>query len=152
MTDGAAALAWLQARPGRNGKTGILGTCSGGRHALLIASRTPGFDAVIDLWGGGVVARPEDASPARPVAPIDYTADLSAPLLGLFGNDDQHPTPAQVDTHEAALQAAGKDYQFHRYDGAGHGFTYYHTAMYRPEQAMDAWNKIFSFLADKLHP
>ena len=107
---------------------------------------------MIDLWGGGVVARPEDASPARPVAPIDYTADLSTPLLGLFGNDDQHPTPAQVDTHEAALRAAGKDYQFHRYDGAGHGFTYYHTPMYRPEQAMDAWNKIFSFLADKLHP
>lgn len=152
VADGAAALAWLKARPSNNGKVGILGTCSGGRHALLIASRTPGFDAVIDLWGGGVVAGPEDATPARPVAPIDYTAKLSAPLLGLFGNDDQHPTPAQVDTHEAALQAAGKDYQFHRYDGAGHGFTYYHTPMYRPEQAMDAWNKIFGFLADKLHP
>ena len=152
VADGAAALAWLSARPSNNGKAGILGTCSGGRHALLIASRTPGFDAVIDLWGGGVVARPEDATPARPVAPIDYTAELSAPLLGLFGNDDQHPAPAQVDTHEAALQAAGKDYQFHRYDGAGHGFTYYHTPMYRPEQAMDAWTKIFSFLTDTLRP
>jgi carboxymethylenebutenolidase len=151
VADAEAALAWLRARPTHNGKAGILGTCSGGRHALLAASRVPGFDAVIDLWGGGVVMAPEDLSPARPVAPIDYTADLDTPLLGLFGNDDQHPTPEQVDLHEQALKAAGKQYEFHRYDGAGHGFTYYHTPMYRQEQAMDAWARIFGFFAATLH-
>jgi carboxymethylenebutenolidase len=151
VADGAAALAWLQARPNHNGKVGILGTCSGGRHAVLVASLVPGFDALIDLWGGGVVMAPEDATPARPVAPIEYTDRLVTPLLGLFGNDDQSPTAAQVDVHEAALKAAGKDYEFHRYDGAGHGFTYYHTGLYRHEQAMDAWNKMFVFFADKLH-
>ena len=51
--------------------------------------------------------------------PIDYTADLTAPLLGLFGNDDTHPSPEQVDLHEAELKRHGKDYEFHRYDGAG---------------------------------
>src|SRR5690606_6190123 len=39
VADCAAALAWLRARPGHNGKVGILGTCSGGRHAVLVASR-----------------------------------------------------------------------------------------------------------------
>jgi carboxymethylenebutenolidase len=82
-------------------------SCSGGSHALLAASRVSGFDAVIDLWGGGVIQAPEELSPARPVAPIDYTADLSAPLLGLFGNDDSHPPPAQVDQHEAKLKRHG---------------------------------------------
>ena len=48
----------------------------------------------------------EELSPARPVAPIDYISDLSAPLLGLFGNDDRYPTPEQVDQLEAELQAA----------------------------------------------
>jgi carboxymethylenebutenolidase len=150
VADAEAALAWLKARPTHNGKVGILGTCSGGRHALLAASRLEGFDAVIDMWGGGVVAAKEDATPARPVAPIEYTDALTAPLLGLFGNDDQSPSPEQVDVHEHALRDAGKDYEFHRYDGAGHGFIYYHAPIYRPQQAMDAWDKIFRFFGDKL--
>jgi carboxymethylenebutenolidase len=121
VADCAAALAWLKAQPSGNGKAGIIDTCSGGRHALLAASRVPGFDAVADLWGGGVVGAREELSPARPVAPIDYTADLEAPLLGLFGTDDSHPSPAQADLHEAELKRHGKAYEFHRYDGAGHG-------------------------------
>jgi carboxymethylenebutenolidase len=145
VADCEAALAWLKAQPVSNGKAGIIGTCSGGRHALLAASRVAGFDAVADLWGGGVIMAKEDLSEARPVAPIDYTADLRAPLLGLFGNDDRHPTPEQVDQHEAELKRLGKQYEFHRYDGAGHGFFYYHTPMYRPEQAMDGWAKVTGF-------
>ena len=97
-----------------------------------------------------MIQAPEELTPARPVAPIDYTADLSAPLLGLFGNDDSHPSPAQVDQHEAELKRLGKDYEFHRYDGAGHGFFYYHTPMYRPEAAMDGWAKVFGFFGGHL--
>ena len=87
--DLAAAKDWLLAQPTSNGKVGILGTCSGGRHALLTASTRPGFDAVVDLWGGGVIMGPDELSPARPVSPLDYTADLNTPLLGIFGNDDR---------------------------------------------------------------
>jgi len=36
---------------------------------------------------------PDKLSPRQPVAPIDYTADLPCPLLGLFGEDDQKPDP-----------------------------------------------------------
>jgi carboxymethylenebutenolidase len=109
-----------------------------------------GFDAVADLWGGGVIMAKGDLSEARPVAPIDYTAELQAPLLGIFGNDDRHPTPAQVNAHEEELKRHGKQYEFHRYDGAGHGFFYYHTPMYRPEQAMDGWAKVFGFFGRHL--
>jgi carboxymethylenebutenolidase len=150
VADCAAALAWLKALPTSNGKVGIIGSCSGGRHALLAASRVPGFDAVVDLWGGGVIAAKEELSPSRPVAPIDYTADLAAPLLGIFGNDDSHPSPEQVDLHEAELKRHGKAYEFHRYDGAGHGFFYYHWPIYRPEQAMDGWEKVFAFFGSQL--
>lgn len=150
VADLSAARDWLAALPTASGKIGILGSCSGGRHSLLTASLTPGFDAVIDMWGGGVVVPPEEATPARPVAPVEYTDQLNIPLLGLFGNEDKSPTAEQVDAHEARLKAAGKDYEFHRYDGAGHGFTYYHTPLYRQEQAMDAWGKIFAFFGEKL--
>jgi carboxymethylenebutenolidase len=150
VADLAAAREWVLAQPDSNGKTGIIGTCSGGRHALLTASETPGFDAVADLWGGGVVMRPEDLSPVRPVAPIDLTPQLSAPLLGIFGNDDQYPSPEQVDLHEEELEKYGKEFEFYRYDGASHGFFYYFAPMYRPEATMDAWGKIFTFFGQHL--
>jgi carboxymethylenebutenolidase len=148
--DCTAALDWLKAQPSSNGKVGIIGSCSGGRHALLVASRVRGFAAVVDLWGGGVIMPEDQLSPARPVAPIEYTADLDAPLLGLFGNDDQYPSPEQVDLHEAELTKHGKTFEFHRYDGASHGFFYYQTPAYRPEQAMDGWEKVFSFFETHL--
>jgi carboxymethylenebutenolidase len=150
VADCAAAREWLLAQPGSTGKTGIIGTCSGGRHALLTAGRTSGWDAVADLWGGGVIMSEEELSPARPVAPIKLVGDLSAPLLGLFGNDDHYPTPEQVDQLEAELVRHGKEFDFYRYDGASHGFFYYFAPIYRPEAAMDGWEKIFAFFGDKL--
>ena len=150
VTDGAAALDWLREKSWFSGKAAVMGTCSGGRHAVLVASLVPGFSAVVDLWGGNVVMAADQLTEARPVAPIDYTDRLEVPLLGLFGNEDRSPAPAQVDAHEEALKRHGREYEFHRYDGAGHGFFYYHTPLYRPEQAMDGWEKIFDFLHRKL--
>jgi carboxymethylenebutenolidase len=129
-----------------NGKVGVFGTCSGGRHAFLSACRIPGFAAVVDCWGGRVVMTPEELTPKQPVAPVDYTADLSCPVLGIFGNEDHSPTPEQVNQLEEALKQHGKSYEFHRYDGAGHGFFYHNRPNYRQEQAVDGWNKVFAFL------
>jgi carboxymethylenebutenolidase len=146
--DLAGAMQLLRAQPTNNGKVGIIGTCSGGRNAYLTAGRTPGgFDVVGDLWGGRVVAGPEDLNEKAPVAPLDYTKDLTAPVLGLFGNEDQNPTPEAVNTLEAELKKHGKTYEFHRYDGAGHGFFYYDRPNYRQQQTMDGWSKIFPFFA-----
>jgi carboxymethylenebutenolidase len=144
--DLAGAMQYVRALPYSNGKVGIFGTCSGGRHAYLAACRAPGFDAVVDCWGGRVVMSQDDLNSKFPVSPLDYTKDLSAPLLGLFGNDDKNPTPEQVNQHEAELKKYAKTYEFHRYDGAGHGFFYYHSPAYRQAQAVDGWEKVFAFL------
>jgi carboxymethylenebutenolidase len=151
VNDLSGAAEWLRAQPNSTGKVGIIGTCSGGRQAVLAASRAPkAFDALADLWGGRVVAPQESLTPKQPVAPVAYTSDLQAPLLGLFGNDDQAPAPADVDAHEAELKKHGKKYEFHRYDGAGHGFFYYDRPAYRQQQAMDGWNKVFAFFDKNL--
>ncbi len=144
--DVAGAMAFLRSLSYINGKIALFGTCSGGRHAYLAACRLPSVDAVIDCWGGRVVMSESDLNPNHPVAPIEYTADLTCPMLGLFGNDDTSPSPEQVDLHEQALIEHGKIYEFHRYPDAGHGFFYYHRPNYRQQQAVDGWERIFTFL------
>ena len=150
VADVEGALHYLRALPNCSGKVGCFGTCSGGRLAFLAGCRLKGLDAVVDCWGGRVVMSKEELTPSQPVAPIDYTKGLSAPLLGLFGNEDKSPPPDQVDLHEAELKKHGKQYEFHRYDGAGHGFFYYDRPMYRVEQALDGWKKVFAFFEKHL--
>jgi carboxymethylenebutenolidase len=148
VADAVAAADWLRCNPLASGKVGIMGFCSGGRHSFLAACRRPDvFDAVVDCWGGNVIVDdPSQLTDKRPVAPIDYTASLKAPLLGLFGNEDHNPSRDQVDRTEAVLKEHGKTYEFHRYDNAGHGFFATARPMYRVEAANDGWDKVFAFL------
>jgi carboxymethylenebutenolidase len=139
------AMQHLRSLPYGNGRVGVFGTCSGGRQAFLAACRVKGFDAVVDCWGGRVVMSKEELTPKQPAAPIDYTKDLSCPLLGLFGEEDKGPTPEQVTRHEQELKKHGKTYEFHMYPNAGHGFFYYDRPAYRQQQAVDGWQKVFAF-------
>lgn len=150
VADLAGAARFLRALPNGNRKVGIFGTCSGGRHAYLAACQKTEFDAVIDCWGGRVVMREDELTPNQPVAPLAYTQGLNIPLLGLFGEQDQGPTPAQVSMHEAELKRLGKHYQFYMYPNAGHGFFYQNRPAYRQEQAMDGWEKVWAFLEKNL--
>ncbi len=148
--DVAGAARWLRASSNCTGKVGVFGTCSGGRHAVLSACRSRGFDALIDCWGGRVVMGPADLSPKQPVAPIDYIADLNCPILGIFGEEDKSPTPEHVAQLEAALSQHAKPHEFHMYPKAGHGFFYHNRPAYRQEQATDGWARVFDFLARTL--
>jgi len=149
--DVAGAMTFLRAQPNANGKVGIIGFCSGGRHAYLCACRIDQLDAIVDCWGGNVIVDDKSQLNAkRPVAPIDLTENLRAPLLGLFGNDDQNPTADQVNRTEAVLRRLGKDYEFHRYPDAGHAFFNTKRTAFRAEQAADGWAKIFVFLRKHL--
>jgi len=96
------------------------------------------------------VMAPSELGPKTPVAPIDYTKDLSCPMLGIFGEEDQFPTPQQVSQHEEALKKFGKTYEFHTYPKAGHGFFYYDKPMYRQEPAVEGWKEVFKFLEKNL--
>jgi len=149
--DVAGAMAFLRAQPNTTGKVGIIGFCSGGRHAYLCACRIEGVDAIVDCWGGNVIVDdPSQLNAKRPVAPIDLTGSLRAPLLGLFGNDDQNPTADQVNRTEAVLRRLGRTYEFHRYDDAGHAFFNTLRTAFRAEQAAAGWTKVFGFLGRHL--
>ncbi len=142
--DVAASADWLRSQPYSNGKVGVIGFCSGGRQAYMVACKLD-IDAAVDCWGGRVIVKPEDLNERSPERVIDMTPSMRAPLLGIFGNDDASPDPEQVNQTEAELRKHNKDYEFHRYDGAGHGFFATDRPAYRPEQAVDAWQKVFAF-------
>jgi carboxymethylenebutenolidase len=142
--DVGAAVQLLRDDPQCNGKVGVIGFCSGGRQAYMMACKLD-IDAAVDCWGGRVIAKPEELNERQPVAVIDMTPSMRCPLLGIFGNDDASPDPEQVNRTEEVLRSLGKEYEFHRYDGAGHGFFAADRANYRPEQAVDGWKKVFAF-------
>ena len=143
--DAAGALAFLRAQPYSSGRVGAIGFCSGGRQAYMLGCKLPALDAVVDCWGGRVIAPPDQLTPRQPVAVFDMTPDLACPLLGIFGNDDANPDVEQVNRIEAELKRLGKSYEFHRYAGAGHGFFAVDRPGYRPEQAVDGWKQVLTF-------
>jgi len=147
--DVAGAVAFLRSLASSNGKVATIGYCSGGRQSFLAACSLD-LDAAVDCYGAFVVGTPPDGFPLS-VEPIVHLAkDLSCPLLGLFGAEDQYPSPEQVDELEQALKEADKEFEFHSYEDAGHAFFAVDRPSYRPEAAKDGWQRIWEFFGRNL--
>jgi carboxymethylenebutenolidase len=142
--DVGGAAEYLRAMPSSNGKAGAIGYCSGGRQSFLAAVSLP-LDAAVDCYGAFVVGTPPEGMPLK-AGPLAHLApNLSCPLLGLFGAEDSHPSPDEVDELDKVLTEAGKTHEFHSYPGAGHAFFAVDRPAYRPEAAVDGWQKIWDF-------
>ena len=147
--DVGGAAAFLRSQPSSNGKVATIGYCSGGRQSFLAACSLD-LDAAVDCYGAFVVVSPPEGFPLS-VEPIVHLAtNLSCPLLGLFGADDQYPSPEQVDELEQALKEADKEFEFHTYEGAGHAFFATNRPSYRPEAANEGWQRIWEFFGRNL--
>jgi carboxymethylenebutenolidase len=142
--DVAGAAEYLKGLANSNGKIGTIGYCSGGRQSFLAAVSLK-LDAAVDCYGAFVVGEIPAGMPLKVTPIVDKTPNLSCPLLGLFGEEDSYPSPAQVTELEEALKANGKTYEFHSYPNAGHAFFAVNRPAYRPEAANDGWEKIFAF-------
>lgn len=149
VADVGGAADYLRGLPNSNGKVGVIGHCSGGRQAFLAALSLP-LQAAVDCYGAMVVGPVPEGWPLKLTPLVDRTPELTCPLLGLFGNEDKYPAPGQVDELERALQAAGKTHEIHRYDGAGHAFFAVERPAYRPEAAVDGWQRIFGWFGTYL--
>lgn len=128
-------------------RIGVMGHCWGGRLSWLHACHKPEYKASVVLYGGRIkLGMGEGSTP-----PIEMAGNIPCPVLGIFGNDDENPSPADVDDLDAALAAAGVPHEFHRYDGAGHGFQdFCNDDRYRKEAAEDAWQKLLAFFDGNL--
>jgi carboxymethylenebutenolidase len=132
---------YLAGRPDCTGKAGVIGFCLGGGFALLCAPR-PGFDVAAVNYG----EVPKDAESALAGA---------CPVVGSFGGRDpmgtQHPERLQ-----RALAVLEVPHDVHVYPGSGHRFMTESTGAgavfarigrmsYQPEDAADAWQRIYAF-------
>ena len=144
LGDLQGALDHVRGLPDATGKVGIIGFCSGGRVAYMAGCNLE-LDAAVDCWGGNVIPTPDRINENQPTPVIEMTPGMRCPILGLFGNDDANPDVEQVNAIESELLKHGKDYEFHRYDGAGHAFFNWAGASHRPQQAADGWEKVFDF-------
>jgi len=147
--DVGGAATHLRGLPTSNGKVGVIGYCSGGRQSVLAACHLD-LDAAIDCYGAFVTGTPPDGFPLQVSNLVDVLASLRAPLLGLFGAEDSHPSPEQVAELEQILTAHGKHFEFHTYPDAGHAFFAVDRPAYRVAAAVDGWEKITDFYAAKL--
>ena len=130
-----------------NDRIGIIGHCMGGRMALLGATAIHRIRACVDLYGGNSMVAWGDEDPP----PFERIKDIDCPVLGLFGNEDENPSPADVDAIAAEMTRHGVEHEFHRYDGAGHAFqNFLNPDRFRPGPSQDAWNRILSFLGNRL--
>ncbi|MEZ0108174.1 carboxymethylenebutenolidase [Catenulispora sp. EB89] len=149
IADVGTAAEYLRALPSANGKIGVIGHCSGGRQALLAACGLE-LQAAVDNYGAFVMVDSPESTGLRATSLEGRLAELSCPLLGNFGADDGYPSPEETARLEAALDKLGKTYDFKTYEGAGHAFFNVNRVSYRPEAAMDAWERIFEFYGEHL--
>jgi carboxymethylenebutenolidase len=147
--DVAGAVEHLRSLPGANGRFGVIGHCSGGRHAYLAACSLA-FDAAVDCYGAFIVEDPPEGMPKVMKPILQLAPNLGCPLLGLFGADDRFPAPAAVAALDAELTKLNKPHEFHSYEGAGHSFFSVDRPAYRPEAAVDGWRRIDDFFATNL--
>jgi carboxymethylenebutenolidase len=132
----AAAVQFLQSHGESNGRVGAIGFCWGGTMVNRLAAASPSLKAGVAYYGRQI--------PAERVPSIE-----AALLLQYAGNDE--PVNAGIPAYEAALQANGKKYLIHRYEGAQHAFNNdTNAARYNKPAADLAWERTVAFLKEQL--
>ena len=147
--DVAGAGEALKALGSSNGRLATIGYCSGGRQSFLAACSLA-LDAAVVCYGAFILASPPHSIPLK-VRPLrDAAEDLSCPVLGLFGAEDKNPTPQETAELAEVLRAAGKSFEFHTFEDAGHGFFATDRPSYRPAAATEGWRLIWDFFGRHL--
>ena len=130
------------------GKIACTGYCMGGTISWMSACLNRDIKAAAVYYSGGLITRQTNRN--RPGSPHSYAELLTAPVLGLFGEEDQNPPPADVRELDAELTKLGKTHEFHIYPNAGHGFFCDERPSYSKAAADDAWPRTLEWFKKHL--
>jgi len=144
MGDLDACVAWAKTQGGDTSRLGITGFCWGGRMTWLYAAHNPGVKAGV-AWYGRLVGA---STPLSPKHPVDLTARLHGPVLGLYGGQDAGIPLDTIDKMKTALSqgsVAAKASSFHVYAEAGHAFHADYRPSFVPGPAEDGWQRCLAW-------
>ena len=142
MADLDAPVASAKASAGGDtSKLAITGFCWGGRIVWLYSAHNPALKAGA-AWYGRLEGTKSELQPTHP---IDVAAKLNAPVLGLYGAEDNGIPVASVEKMTAALKAAGKPSEIVVYPKAPHAFHADYRPSYRQEPAEDGWKRLLAW-------
>jgi len=143
MADLTAIVGYVKKLPSaRADRIGVTGFCRGGLYTLLFAAQSPDVKAAVPWYG---TVKPAKTTGIRTAGPLDLTAQIKAPVLGLYGGADQGIPVADVTEMEAALKAAGKTAEFVIYSDAPHAFHADYRPSYRENSAIDGWARCLAW-------
>jgi carboxymethylenebutenolidase len=126
------------------GRLGITGFCWGGRIVWLYAAHSAAPRAGV-AWYGRLAG---EKNPLQPQHPLDVAGAVHAPVLGLYGAEDQSIPVATVEEMRKALAAgspAARASEIKVYPGAGHAFHADYRPTYKKEAAEDGWGRLLAW-------
>lgn len=147
IDDLKATLAYLKTLPfvAQTERVGCIGFCFGG-HVAFIAAGLPEVKATVAFYPGGIAT----GSPGEKEPTIAHADAIHGEILCLFGKKDPLIPHKDVETIDAALRQAGRDYEIVQYENTGHGFFCNQRGDFDPSAAEDAWDRVKSLLARRL--
>lgn len=132
----AAAVRYLASHPQSTGKVGAMGFCWGGGMVSAVAAIEPMLGAGAAYYG------------RQPGA--DRVPAIKAALQLHYAGKDERIN-AGIPAYKAALEAAGKTFEIHLYDGVDHAFNNdTNAARFNAAAATLAWGRSLAFLAAHL--
>ena len=81
--------------------------------------------------------------------PAEKVAGIACPVIAFYGAKDQRVN-AGIPGFQEAMRAAGKSFEHHVYDGAGHAFFNDDAPSYDVNAARDSWARLLAFFAKTL--
>lgn len=141
MSDLDASLVWAERNGGDLEHVGITGFCWGGRVTWLYTAHQPKVRAGV-AWYGKLAGETNLLTPAFP---LDVASRLKAPVLGLYGGQDQGIPLEDVEKMRVALNQAGSVGSvsaIHVYPDAPHAFYADYRPSYRKDAAKDGWLRL----------
>ncbi|MBI2763909.1 MAG: dienelactone hydrolase family protein [Chloroflexi bacterium] len=137
---GAAALRTLRMADEAASRVFVTGFCMGGRLTFLAGTLGLDLAGLIGFYGWPT-GNAGNGSPA----PADVAADISAPVLAIYGGADEGITKEARETFDHALDAAGVERRTVTYPGAPHSFFDRKASQY-VEASAGAWAEVLAFI------
>ncbi|WP_034918679.1 dienelactone hydrolase family protein [Erwinia sp. 9145] len=132
---------WASRNDGDIRNMAITGFCWGGRIVWLYAAHNPQLKAGV-AWYGKLAG---EKTLKQQKHPVDTAVDMNAPVLGLYGGQDNGIPQESVETMRQALRAANSKSEIVVYPEAGHAFNADYRPSYHEPSAKDGWQRMLTW-------